>query len=79
MDYLQTDVAIIPEILAHVDSVSSALRCLDGDFAFVALAASRDTSPSTPQILVARDPVGVRPLFYATNSEGGSRLLLQVK
>ena len=58
---LQTDIAIIPDILRASKSIEEGLRRLDGDFAFV-------MRNSDDQLLVARDPIGVRPLFYGTDS-----------
>lgn len=52
---LGSEAAVLPTI----DSIA---RALDGDFAFVVV---RDTT-----VYIARDPVGVRPLFYGADAAG---------
>ena len=55
---LRSDVEIILWMLERNESVETIASRLDGDFAFVAL----DTE--TSEFVAARDPIGVRPLFY---------------
>ncbi|KAG2486240.1 hypothetical protein HYH03_015065 [Edaphochlamys debaryana] len=54
---LRTDVDIILKALDRFETLADLCRALDGDFAFVLL--DRDGG-----VRIARDPVGVRPLFY---------------
>ena len=53
-----SDCAVIPALL-ETKSLADVARLLDGDFAIVVL------DPAHGTIEVARDPYGVRPLFYA--------------
>ncbi len=55
------------EVILHLWEMegSKALARLNGIFA-VAIASSR-----TGEVVLARDPVGVKPLFYTTDSDGG--------
>lgn len=55
------------EVIAHMlneTNVEDTCKQLDGDFAFVALL-------DNERIIAARDPVGVRPLFYGYAENGG--------
>jgi len=52
-----SDCAVIPALLDQGLTLAEVARCLDGDFAIVVI----DLSGT---IQVARDPYGVRPLFY---------------
>ena len=54
-----SDCAVIPALLNRGLSLAEVARQLDGDFAIVVL------DPHTGGVQVARDPYGVRPLFYA--------------
>ena len=64
---LQSDVEVILWMLEEHDmDVASVAARLDGDFAFVAL------DSATSEFVAARDPVGVRPLFYGLDGEGKS-------
>jgi asparagine synthase (glutamine-hydrolysing) len=53
-----SDCAVIPALLDQGLTLAEVARCLDGDFAIVVI----DLSGT---IQVARDPYGVRPLFYS--------------
>lgn len=58
------------EIIIHLYrkyGIEQCLRLLDGVFAFILLDLSNNL---TPQIIIARDPFGVRPLYQLTNSNG---------
>ena len=55
-----SDCAVIPALLERGLDLQTVARQLDGDFAIVVV----DLSAST--MTVARDPYGVRPLYYAT-------------
>jgi asparagine synthase (glutamine-hydrolysing) len=55
-----SDCAVIPALLERGLDLQTVARQLDGDFAIVVIDLSANT------ITVARDPYGVRPLFYAT-------------
>jgi len=60
-----SDCEIILHLYDHFNGdVSKFIDLLDGVFAFVLYDASLD------QIVIARDPFGVRPLFYGLNSYG---------
>jgi len=56
-----SDCAVIPALLNMGLPLEQVCRLLDGDFAITVIDMSGET------ITVARDPYGVRPLFYATN------------
>jgi asparagine synthase (glutamine-hydrolysing) len=58
----KSDTEVLLHLLANTATgdVGEAMRKLDGDFGFVYTDSSR--------IIAARDPVGVRPMFYATKS-----------
>lgn len=58
---LRSDVDVILHMRKHMDVVSLAQK-LDGDFAFVII-------ESDGTIQIARDPVGVRPLFYGVDCQ----------
>lgn len=60
-----SDCAVIPALLEKGFSLEEICRLLDGDFAIVVA----DTS--TNAIELARDPYGVRPLFYTINRSSG--------
>jgi asparagine synthase (glutamine-hydrolysing) len=54
-----SDCAVIPALLARGLSLEDTCRQLDGDFAIVVV------NPTIGAVEMARDPYGVRPLFYA--------------
>jgi len=56
-----SDCVVIPALLVNGSPLEEVCRLLDGDFAITVVDMSAET------ITVARDPYGVRPLFYATN------------
>ena len=56
-----SDCAVIPALLDQGLTLAEVARCLDGDFAIVVI----DLDGT---IQVARDPYGVRPLFFSTNA-----------
>ncbi|KAG5186392.1 asparagine synthase-domain-containing protein [Tribonema minus] len=58
----KSDTEVVLHLLANTatSDIGQALRKLDGDFAFVYTDSSR--------IIAARDPVGVRPMFFATKA-----------
>lgn len=60
---LRSDVEIINHMLASSDDLELCFRKLDGDF--VVFAILPDGS-----MVAARDPAGVRPLFFGTNESG---------
>jgi len=62
LDPSASDCAVIPTLLAKGMELHQVARQLDGDFAIVVI----DLSAAT--ITVARDPYGVRPLFYASSA-----------
>lgn len=53
-----SDCAVIPALLERGMPLSDVARQLDGDFAIVVV------DPQTETVTVARDPYGVRPLFF---------------
>lgn len=53
-----SDCAVIPALLEHGLTLEETCRQLDGDFAIVVM------DVSTGDVDMARDPYGVRPLFY---------------
>jgi asparagine synthase (glutamine-hydrolysing) len=56
-----SDCAVIPALLDRGMSLEEVCRELDGDFAIVVL------DPSSGEVEMARDPYGVRPLFYTAD------------
>lgn len=72
LDPTASDCAVIPTLLAKGMELHQVARQLDGDFAIVVI----DLSAAT--ITVARDPYGVRPLFYAA-SDSWSGLASELK
>ena len=54
--------------LSSPEEVATLLRGLDGDFAFALVEERPD--PADVTVLLARDPVGVRPLFYGEDATG---------
>ena len=56
-----SDCAVIPALLERGLDLQTVARQLDGDFAIVVVDLSANT------MTVARDPYGVRPLYFATN------------
>ena len=66
IESLPSDVAVIPEALQKAASLTKGLCSLDGDFAFVMLKRDEDQS----EVIAARDPIGLRPLFFAKNLTG---------
>lgn len=67
-----SDCAVIPALLERM-SLSEVARLLDGDFAIVVIDRVNGV------ISVARDPYGVRPLFYAVNAAGQRSLASELK
>jgi asparagine synthase (glutamine-hydrolysing) len=63
-DALKSDVEVVLRALAAGWGVGETAASLDGDFAFVVAFGG-----SSGGFVAARDPAGVRPLFYATDSE----------
>jgi len=59
-----SDCAVIPALLARGLSLAEVARQLDGDFAILVLDLKRS------RIEVARDPYGVRPLYYGFSEDG---------
>lgn len=53
-----SDCAVIPALLERGMPLAEVCRQLDGDFAIVVV------NPTTERVSVARDPYGVRPLFF---------------
>jgi len=68
-----SDCAVIPALLERGMPLHEVARQLDGDFAIVVI----DTSAGV--ISVARDPYGVRPLFYAENATGHKSIASELK
>ena len=66
LDSLPSDVAVIPNVLQNATSLAKGLCSLDGDFAFVML--NRDEHHS--ELVAARDPIGLRPLFFGKSHTG---------
>ena len=60
-----SDCAVIPALLERGLSLETVARQLDGDFAIVVVDLKAGTAT------VARDPYGVRPLFFASGSGSG--------
>lgn len=61
---LRTDVDVILHVFeTQHRSIENVAKVLNGDFAFVIL-------DSSGIVHIARDPIGIRPLFYGTNDEG---------
>ena len=60
-----SDCAVIPALLERGLSLTEVCRQLDGDFAIVVI----DLASAT--VSVARDPYGVRPLFYGSSASEG--------
>lgn len=58
---LRSDVDVILHLFNSKLHILDVLQKLDGDFAFVLVDAESDT------VYIARDPVGVRPLFYGVD------------
>jgi asparagine synthase (glutamine-hydrolysing) len=54
-----SDCAVVPALLERGMCLEGVARQLDGDFAIVSV------DPTTGRIETARDPYGVRPMFYA--------------
>jgi len=65
-----SDCAVIPALLERGLALEEVCRQLDGDFAIVVVNLADAT------ISVARDPYGVRPLFYGKSENGGWRGLV---
>jgi len=61
---LRTDVDVILHLYKKGLSIDQLVSKLDGVYAFVLYDSAKNTT------YVARDPLGVRPLFIATNKEG---------
>ena len=63
-DQLRTDVDIILNLFCNkvYDSIDNLVYNLDGDFSFVMV--------KNNDIYIARDPIGVRPLFYGIDKNG---------
>ena len=67
-----SDCAVIPALLKQFD-LPQVCRLLDGDFAIVVL------DPSASTVEIARDPYGVRPLFYGIYESGLSCIASELK
>jgi asparagine synthase (glutamine-hydrolysing) len=67
-----SDCAVIPALLQRFD-LATTCRQLDGDFAIVVL------DPSAATVSVARDPYGVRPLFFGTYETGLACIASELK
>lgn len=68
-----SDCAVIPALLERGLSLDEVCRQLDGDFAIVVI------DLATATISVARDPYGVRPLFYGSSQEGWHGFVSELK
>ena len=69
-----SDCAVIPALLERGMSLVEVARQLDGDFAIVVV------DPATQRVSVARDPYGVRPLFFgATAGQAQATLASEIK
>ena len=68
-----SDCAVIPALLERGMPLHEVARQLDGDFAIVVIDRVNGT------ISVARDPYGVRPLFYAENATGHKSVASELK
>jgi asparagine synthase (glutamine-hydrolysing) len=62
-----SDCAVIPALLERGLSLEDVARQLDGDFAIIVI------DLATATVSVARDPYGVRPLFYGSGLLPGDR------
>jgi len=67
-----SDCAIIPHLATHLPP-TELVRTLDGVFAFA------HVNTQTNQLLVARDPYGVRPLFEAQYADGSTIWSSEIK
>jgi asparagine synthase (glutamine-hydrolysing) len=67
-----SDCAIIPHLATHLPP-TELVRTLDGVFAFA------HVNTKTNQLLVARDPYGVRPLFEAQYADGSTIWSSEIK
>lgn len=67
-----SDCAIIPHLATHL-SPTPLVRTLDGVFAFA------HVNTQTNQLLIARDPYGVRPLFEAQYADGSTIWASEIK
>ena len=68
-----SDCAVIPALLERGLSLAEVCRQLDGDFAIVVV----DLAAAT--VSVARDPYGVRPLYYGSSAEGWRGFVSELK
>lgn len=69
-----SDCEIILHLYNHFQNdIPEMLRHLDGEFAFVIY------NSETQEIIAARDPIGVRPLFYGTDTGGDIYFLSELK
>lgn len=61
---LRTDVDVILHLFENHDrNIENVAKALDGDFACIIL-------DSSGIVHIARDPIGIRPLFYGTDDDG---------
>lgn len=67
-----SDCAVVPALLERGMRLETVARQLDGDFAIVSV------NPSTGVVETARDPYGVRPMFYAEGA-GWAGLSSEIK
>jgi asparagine synthase (glutamine-hydrolysing) len=58
---------ILPLYIKH--GIEKALDMIDGEFAFVLTDNTRTFNPKETQVYVARDPLGIRPLYKISNSD----------
>jgi len=68
-----SDCVIIPKLLNSGMPMVEVCRQLDGDFAIA------DINPAAGTITVARDPYGVRPLFFAQYENGSCAIASEMK
>ena len=69
----ESDCAIIAKLLDSGMPMVEVCRQLDGDFAIA------DINPAAGTITVARDPYGVRPLYFARYENGSCALASEIK
>lgn len=62
-----SDCEIIGKMFAQTEDFGGVVRLLDGEFSIVGVITKHDVVLET---IVARDPFGVRPLFYTKNQSG---------
>jgi asparagine synthase (glutamine-hydrolysing) len=62
-----SDCEVIGKMFSQTEDFGGIVRLLDGEFSIVGVITKNDVVLET---IVARDPFGVRPLFYTKNSSG---------